>query len=517
VQELASGNVASVIGMGAEPQLRVAESGDQGALDRAIDGLRAGVAPPNFLAALSLAASLARSGEKTRVVVLTSRDSGIAGLPLTISFPVDIVRFGGRLRDLGITAFQVTSGGGKLAALARVSNFGDRTVASDLDLYVDGRLTDVRPLSVGAGREQSIFWSGGGPEGTPTQGLLPSGAQRFEVRLTVHDDFTADKSAWAVAAAPQPVRVLLVTRGNYFLQTALGLRAGTQLSTVQPAGYSPTVARGFDLVVFDGFLPAQLPAVPVMITAPTGTVIGSLRFGPAVSLAGRSLVAAASATPDSTAAQLLQYVDLSDVHIAVARTLAAPAWLQPVVTAAGLPVLAAGDDGTRRLVVFAFDLQQSDWPLRVSFPVLVQNVARYLAPGLTLGATSVVAGQAISFAPPPGTSAIVITRPDGSQVTLRPRSGSGGPAFAPYADTGQPGIYTARAAGRLSTAPVSFAVNFFPARAASSSGPSVLHLGGASSGTSGSHVVGVPVSVAWVFGLLTLAVLLVEWWIAFRR
>jgi len=110
-------------------------------------------------------------------VVLTSRDSGIAVLPLQVSFPVDIERIGGRLRDLGVTGFSASQGASAVQAVARVSNFGSQPARSDLELYVDGHLADVRPLVVAARREQHLFWTD-----------IPSGAQRLQVRLTVADN-----------------------------------------------------------------------------------------------------------------------------------------------------------------------------------------------------------------------------------------------------------------------------------------------------------------------------------------
>src|SRR5947209_18539866 len=144
--EVGSGNVVSVIGMSAHPHLAIAESADGGAVGRAIDGLHVGVNQPNFGEALSLAASLARSGQDTRVIVLTSRDSGIAGLPINVTFPVDIVRIGSRLHDLGITAFSAAQGSSEVEAVARVGNFGSQPAGSDRGLFVDGGLADVRPL-----------------------------------------------------------------------------------------------------------------------------------------------------------------------------------------------------------------------------------------------------------------------------------------------------------------------------------------------------------------------------------
>jgi Ca-activated chloride channel family protein len=491
--DLGSGNVASVIGMGAHPRLAIAESDDQGAIDRAIDSLPVGVAPPNFLEAFSLAASLGRSGQKTRVVVLTSRDSGITRLPLPVSFPVDIVRIGRHLRDLAITAFQASRVGTTTEALLRVSNFGSGTARSDIDLYVDGRLADVRPLSVGAGRQETVFWSN-----------LPATVQQMQAKLTRRDDVTADKSAWTVIPAAGTRRVLLVTKSDYFLQTALSLDPSVRLSTVSPAAYSPPVAQRYDLLVFDGTLPPQLPQSPVLLVAPPAGTVGSLHFGAALSLAGNSL----AASPAGSSSPLLQYVDLSDVHVAAARQATLPGWLQSMVTAAGVPLLAAGDNGTRRLAVVTFNLQQSDWPLRISFPIAMQNLLRYLTPGVTLGAANLIAGQQVKLEPPAGSSEIQVRQPDGAVTVLHP-------PFPPYAATELPGLYRVRVIGRQHVSDVPFAVNFFPTRAAAASGPKVLHYGQASGGTT--RVVGVPVSIAWAFGLAALAVLGAEWWFALRR
>ncbi len=203
--ELGAGNVMSVIGMGAQPHLAIVTSGDQGAIKQAIGRLQVGVDQPNFLEALSLAASLARTGQSTRAVVLTSRDSGIAGLPLRVSFPVDIERIGGRLRDLGITGFSASQGAAAIQAVARVSNFGSQTARSDLELFVDGHLADVRPLAVAGRREQHLFWTD-----------IPSGSQRLQVRLTGADDVGTDKSAWAAVASAPPATCSWCREATFF-------------------------------------------------------------------------------------------------------------------------------------------------------------------------------------------------------------------------------------------------------------------------------------------------------------
>ncbi len=491
--DLGSGNVMSVIGMGAQPHLAVGESTDAGAISRAIDTLRVSASPPNVLGAMSLAASLARSGASTHAIVLTSRDSGITGLPLQVPFEVDVVRLGGRLRDIGITAFAAAATGGHTSAVLRVSNFGAHIATSDLDLYVDGRIADVRPLSITAGQEQNLFWTN-----------LPGGVTRLQARLTRRDDIDGDKTAWAVVPGSIGRRVLLVSSGDFFLQTALSLDPSVTLSTVKPAAYSSTLATGNDLVVFDGSLPATLPATSTLLVASTAGQAGGVRFGAERPVGTIAPLTTVSGAPGA----VLQHVDLGDVHIARARAVTLPDWLQPLIVASGTPLLAVGDSGRGRLAVMPFNLQESDWPLRISFPIMLHNLLAYLTPSLAVGADNVIVGQPVKLSPPAGTREIRITRPDGTVDTQRP-------PFAPYTGTEIAGIYTARAIGGTTAATAAFAVNFFPARAAAATGAPEIRFGAPSQGST--RQVSVPVSVAWTFGLLALAILSLEWWYAFRR
>jgi Ca-activated chloride channel homolog len=491
--DLGSGNVMSVIGMGAQPRLAIGESTDAAAIGHAIDSLQVSASPPNVLGAMSLAASLARSGTSTRVIVLTSRDSGITGLPLQVPFEVDVVRFGGRLRDLGITAFAASAAGSHTSAVLRVSNFGAQTESSDLNLYADGRLADVRPLSIAPGREQNLFWTD-----------LPRGVTRLQARLSRRDDIDADKTAWTIVPGSVGRRVLLVSNGDFFLQTALSLDPSVTLSTVKSADYSPALVAGNDLVVFDGMLPARLPATAALVLAPPAGQVGALRFG-AEHRVGRI---APEPVISGEPAGVLQHVDLGDVHIARARMATLPDWLQPLVSAGGTPLVAVGDNGRGRLAVMPFNLQESDWPLRISFPIMLHNLLGYLTPSLALGVDNSIVGRPVTLSPPAGTREIRITRPDGAVDTARP-------PFAPYTGTDRSGIYTARTIGGATHATAAFAVNFFPARAAAATGAQEIRFGAPSRGNT--QVVSLPESVAWAFGLLALAILSLEWWYAFRR
>lgn len=491
VAGVGAGSVVSVIGMGPVPRLAVAQSSDQSALTRAIDGLHVGVDSPDFPASLSLAATLAQ-GQNARAVVLTSRDSGITGLPFHVSFPVEIDRIGRHLQDLAITAFQAADVNRHTRAVLRVENFGSRTATSDLELYVDGQLTDLRPLTVPPGRGTTEVWT-----------YLPERSERLTARLTRTDDMQGDKVAFAVVHVGSVRHVLLVSRGDYFLQTALALDPSVTLTPVRPEVYRPALARSSDLAVFDAVMPRTLPAASTLLIAPSEGRLGPFTFG-----AWRAAYGAPPAlSANGPLSTLLRYVDLGDVHVARARRLAAPGWLETAIAAGTVPLVAAGDDGSRRLAVMTFNPQESDWPLRVSFPIVVENLLHYLAPGLALGAADLQAGAQIVLYPGPGTRRIEVERPDGTVDRLRP-------PFLPFSDTRQPGFYLVREIGPTRAA-VPFAVNFAPARIHPAAGPDVLRFG--KPRPPAHRHAAAPIEVAWACGALALALLVVEWWLGFRR
>src|SRR5436190_20046717 len=80
----------------------------------------------------------------------------------------------------------------------------------------------------------------------------------FTVRLTVQDDLAADNQASIVSLMPQPVKVLLVSRGNQVLEKALRSQPNVQLSA---STVLTDPALPFDVVVLDDVPPAIWPSV----------------------------------------------------------------------------------------------------------------------------------------------------------------------------------------------------------------------------------------------------------------
>ena len=77
-----------------------------------------------------------------------------------------------------------------------------------VEMFADGQLTGCPDRRAEPGGGQDITFA------------VPPGTNYVKVTLLPRDDLVADDSAVAVASPPRKVRVLLVTRGDVFLQKA---------------------------------------------------------------------------------------------------------------------------------------------------------------------------------------------------------------------------------------------------------------------------------------------------------
>jgi hypothetical protein len=83
----------------------------------------------------------------------------------------------------------------------------------------------------------------------------------FTVRHTAADDLAADNQATVVSQLPQPVKVLLVSRGNRFLEKAVRAAGDVELSLATEA---PADAGDWDVVMLDDVMPAVWPVGNVL-------------------------------------------------------------------------------------------------------------------------------------------------------------------------------------------------------------------------------------------------------------
>jgi hypothetical protein len=202
------------------------------------------------------------------------------------------------------------------------------------------------------------------------------------------------------------------------LQGIPGLRPTDDATTEGPVAFT----------IVEGHVPDPLPSGGLLLVNPEGGLFG----------AGGELrdVRAQAVQPDH---ELLAGIDLQALMVYRARLIEPPPWLEVLVDSGHGPLLLAGEQAGRRVVVLAFDPQESNLPKLAAFPLLMANVADWLYP--LAGVQWVRPGEAVRVAP--GASVI---GPDG-QVSIAPDG--------MFEHTEQAGVYRVMTPGES----LSFAVN----------------------------------------------------------
>ncbi len=390
----------SLITMALVPRVLVAASSDKQQLTGALQGAKVTNQDADLEQALSLATSLAAGHTNIQVLVIGDGHVLEPDQPLVVPFPVHYLQIGTDAPNTALLALASRTIQGNLVALTQVANYSHKERSIPVELYADGKLVSVQTIDLAAEASGALQW---GP-------LLP--ATRFlHARIIAQDAMTIDHDAWAIVGGSMPARALLVTKGNSFLETALRLQRNIDLFETTPDKYFDP--GNFDLTIFDGFVPATLPAGDVFfVNPPKGSYIFGTS-GPEIT------VSHISAGNDS--AGLLQAVDLSSIHVLrVSHQFTPASWAQPIIITPQTPLLIAGQTGNRRIAALSFDLHESDLPLQPSFPLLMFNLVNWFLPPPVPGNGQIAPDTPVSIQTWPGVDRVTITGPGQQAVTVAP-------------------------------------------------------------------------------------------------
>ena len=434
LKDLPAGGKVSVIAAGRTARVVANGTSDLGRVKQAIASITATSDVGDLGDALRLASALAaRSGDAE---ILVTTDASITAVPKgTLDAPVRVLRVGRAQDNQAIVALAVRTAPSGLShsAFVSVANLGLEMVQRTLEVYADGQLRDSRTLTLDPQLRTDVTIDDIDDPNRP--------ASVVEVRLVakdasstgVADMLGVDDRAWAIVPPAALRTVLLVSNGDPYLETALSYLPDTELYGVTPAEYGPgTRPELFDLVIFEGYLPAELPAKPILAIAPPKTsALGSVTG---------TLTNPGIGTLDPSD-PVLRYVDLTTVHISEARKMELPAWARAVVPGpAGAPLLYAGSLVGRPAAVLAFEPRRSDLPLQVAFPVLLANLAGELLGGSEAPLDAIAPGAPVTLAIPDGALGVRVQRPDGTTDDLLAPTKEA--ASVTFARTDLLGVYT---------------------------------------------------------------------------
>lgn len=407
VGRMGGGDTMLVMTAGSKARVVASFTSDKKSLTEAINRLKPVDTPCNMRQAMVLALSLVagKSRIPPRIVVLS--DGGFEALSdlSARDARLDFMRVGRECGNVAITGLSSRKTlSGEQQVFIGFRNYSKRDQAFNLEVYLNDQLLDVREESLKAGESrQELLKNVGNLDG------------RVTARLDVKDDLAVDNSGSVYLTKPRKISVLMVSKGNIFLQNALNLDPRTSVTKADTLPANPESSSGdskYDLVVFDGVTPpSNLPQGGYLLinaSCPQGPArIGEMLQRP-------SIVDYARDHPVS------RYVDFGNVQVAEARRLSPANWATTLVESAGGVLAVAGSKGGRSFVQLSFSLLDSDFPLRVGFPIFVTNCLDWLVPAQTLNAgESIRTGQPMYIDVPANVAQIEVTDPTGSKRAIK--------------------------------------------------------------------------------------------------
>ncbi len=356
-------------------------------------------------------------------------------------------------KNLGITAFSISDAvdsNTRVQAYARIQNSDDEDHVVSLSLYLGDELYDAKanitiPKETSAGVQFDLT------------GVVANMDGPVPVRLEIDDKdvYQLDNTAFSVLNPPRLSSVLVVTDYNQYLELAFSTEWIREFATFEfrPESYltdeqyeEDSMLGVYDLIIYDRCAPEKMPVCDTMFI---GAIPGTGDWKSEESQIPTTILDVNRGHP------LMFSVQMSNVDILESFPLTGPDGSASLIDSIGGSVMMIGPRGGFQDLVLGYPLIEIDddgdpvantnWSLRLSFPLFIQNVLSQL------GGSSLFRA---SHASSPGTlvklktqlpyKTVTVETPDGSTTRLIPGDDN---SFV-FASTERSGIYTVREPGQ---------------------------------------------------------------------
>lgn len=476
-------------------------TGDRRVLRAAVDSLAVTDMAVDSRAGVRLALDVLRGEPNAEVILVTD-----GGMPEAATLEDRLEEAGMRLSwiaigrssdNVAVSAFSVRRyplDKSQTEVLMELWNPTDDARQVELTLLGDDEPVEVERLELGPHERLRRFFRN-----------ISGVDERLEARIRPTDGgadhLPADDAAYARLPQRRRARVLAVTEENLYLQAALLLDEYLNVTQVTPSEY---VSSGdHDVVIFDGFVPAEPPKSHALYLHPDPRpdtdrgpleVVGTLER-PFFDRVDRKH-------------PVVRFTALSDINVGTALEVKTRDGDHVVAADRRGPLIVAGRRNGYRMVALTFDPRQSDLPLRVAWPLLLLNsIDWFVEENDSDTFSSYRTGETWQLPVPAGAEEARIVDPDGRERSVPVVDGR-----AVYAGT-DTGFYTLRTPGSDET----FAVNLGPVDESIIEPRESLELAGTKAGTVTEARAGLRKELWLYLVAAALALLMVEWLTYHRR
>ncbi len=496
INQLPSASQVTLILAGHTPKTLIAGESNKTLLQNTLADAKATQGETDWFAAFSLAAGAAQINQLETTTVIVS-DGGLpqSGLP-SLPGETRYIPVGESAENIGITALALRNAQNTPELFAEITNFGKTNHVVTISFYFGQELITARKMEIKGSQAKSL-----------TLDKLPKESGVYTASISIDDtlqpdSFSLDDTAYAVYQSASARRVLLVSKGNLFIEQLLASLPNIQPFRALPAqdGSLQIPNDPFDLYIFDGISPAELPS-------------GNLLF---INPSSNPLFTVGAIYKDIKDIQvrennLTQFVDFSNVHILQAHSIDAPNWADELITTDQGALVFAGETDSRRIAALTFDLRESDLPLQVAYPILFSNLINYLVPPTAFDATqSLKPAESITIIPNTFANQIAVVAPNQKAIAFDANQN------IVFSDTQDIGYYAVNFLSEKKTSVEYFAVNLFSLEESNIAPRDSIKVGKSQITPTVSEKIGQRELWKWL-AALALIILMIEWQVFHRR
>ena len=431
LNSMGGGDAAMVVSLDSYPRPLSGFTKDESRLKELVKELEVTDTPADLQAALSLAADSLRGRNKPAITIFgdgayaevftvtnTDPQNGAAKKSIRAvdlsGIDVQFESIGQKSPNMGITSFSARRYyKNRLAfeVFVEVSNFGDSEQTRKLLVKSGESNLGSFDISVPpGGRIQRVFTD------LPLEGE-PLLSALLEKTVEQEDVFPLDDFAYALLPKQKQQRVLLVSDENLYLEGAMLSFDQVAVDRLSPDEYEQELKKGqlpeYDASVFNGYSPKDRPPGRghALYVAPTGE---QSPFPLAKPISAPKLTSLNRQHP------VMRWLVLSDTNFVKAT----PFQTKPgdIILARSIraAIIAARREGRRKTVALGFSLNETDFVVRVAFPLLLANVLDWFSGDSRDLITTYVAGQRSEVPIDESINAnqATLRAPDGSETTV---------------------------------------------------------------------------------------------------
>lgn len=382
----------------------------------------------------SMVQSLVLAWKDYKVIAFTDTSAGFTGINCEI---IDLSKKGenGAIQSLGHTV----SEDGTVKVMARVDNYGESRLDTDVNLYTGNTLYDIQEVSAEPGESSIVYFKDIVPG--KYNSMLAGDTPYLMAELNSKDMLAGDNIAYDILNGGGDEKILLITERNTFLEKGLKIQGNRTIDKVLPKDIKAADTSEYSLIVYDGIIPDELPETGnIIFIGPSASVVKKLDnkkdiWKQEVFIYGNKSKVSTINTLKSNVTTYLEDYSFSALNVLEFKT---PEWaLSFFKTENKLSAGYIGNYNGRIIAVTGFDLHNTDFPLQTEFPIFMYNLMKETLSAKITEKNIYNPGESVTIQKKGKAEKAVVTKPGGSKETYSLKDGR-----AVFQNTGKSGLYS---------------------------------------------------------------------------